>query len=36
MKIICDKCDWVIDKDTYVNGELVEEYKNVYGTTCPN
>jgi hypothetical protein len=36
MKIICDKCDWVIDKDTYINGELVEEYKNVYGTTCPN
>jgi hypothetical protein len=36
MKIICDKCEWVIDKDKYVDGELVEEYKNVFGTTCPN
>lgn len=36
MRIICDKCGWVIDKDMYVDGELVEEYKNTFGTTCPN
>lgn len=36
MKIICDKCDWVIDRDKYVDGKMVEEYQNVYGTTCPN
>jgi len=36
MRIICDKCEWVIDKDMYADGELVEEYKNTFGTTCPN
>ena len=36
MRIICYKCDWVIDKDMYVYGEIVEEYKNTFGTTCPN
>lgn len=36
MKIICDQCDTVIDRDKYVNGEIVEEYKNVFGTICPN
>ena len=36
MKIICDKCEYVIDRDKYVDGELVEEYKNIFGTICPN
>ena len=36
MKIICDKCDYVIDRDKIIEGEVVEEYKNIYGTTCPN
>lgn len=36
MRITCSKCGWVIDKDIYVEEELVEEYKNVFGTTCPN
>ena len=36
MKIICDKCDCLIDRDKYVNGQLVEEYKNIFGTICPN
>ena len=35
MKIICDKCEYVIDRDIYINGILVEEYKNLFGTTCP-
>ena len=36
MKIICDKCEYVIDRDKYINGEIVEEYKNIFGTSCPN
>ena len=36
MKIICNKCEYVIDRDVHVEGKLVEEYKNVFGTTCPN
>jgi hypothetical protein len=36
MRITCDKCKWVIDRDQYADGELVEEYKNTFGTTCPN
>ncbi len=36
MKIICDKCEYVIDRDKYIDGQMVEEYKNIYGTTCPN
>lgn len=36
MRIICDKCGYVIDKDKYVDGEIVEEYNNVFGTSCPN
>lgn len=35
MRITCDKCGLVIDKDKYVDGVLVEEYKNIFGTTCP-
>ena len=36
MKIVCDKCGHIIDRDKYVDGEIVEEYKNIFGTTCPN
>ena len=36
MKIICEKCEYVIDRDKRINGEIVEEYKNTFGTTCPN
>ena len=36
MKIICNKCEYVIDRDIYINGRLVEEYKNIFGATCPN
>ena len=36
MKIICDKCDQKIDRDKYVDGKLVEEYNNVFGTNCSN
>lgn len=36
MKIICDKCGYVVDKDIHIDGELIEEYKNTFGTTCPN
>ena len=36
MKIICDKCGYIINRDKYINGRLVEEYKNIFGTTCPN
>ena len=34
MRIICDKCGNIINRDKYVDGELVEEYKNIFGTTC--
>ena len=36
MKIVCDKCDYVIDRDNYIDGKIVEEYKNIFGTFCPN
>jgi len=36
MEIMCDKCDFVINKDKYEDGFRIEEYKNVYGTLCPN
>ena len=36
MKIICYKCETIIDRDKYIDGQLVEEYKNIYGTVCPN
>ena len=35
MKIICDQCEYIIDRDKYVNNHLVEKYENVYGTNCP-
>jgi hypothetical protein len=37
MKIVCDKCEYIIDKDIHdIDGNLIEEYKNVFGTICPN
>jgi len=36
MKIICDKCKNIINRDNYVGKTLVEEYNNVYGTVCLN
>ena len=36
MKVICDKCEYVVDRDKKIDGHLVEEYKNMFGTTCPN
>lgn len=35
MQIICDNCQYVINRDKYINGKLVEEYSNTYGTRCP-
>jgi len=35
MKIECDRCGYLIDRDKYLNGQLVEEYMNIYGTRCP-
>ena len=35
MKIVCDKCEYIIDRDKYIKGQLVEEYKNMFGTICP-
>jgi len=36
MKIVCDKCNYIIDRDKKVESETVEEYNNIYGTFCPN
>jgi len=36
MKIMCEKCGYIVDRDKRVDGEIVEEYKNVFGATCPN
>lgn len=35
MKIICKECDYIIDRDKIIEGQIVEEYKNIYGTRCP-
>ncbi len=35
MKIICSNCGYLIDRDKIIEGQVVEEYKNIYGTTCP-
>jgi len=35
MRIICEYCNSVIDRDKIVRGQIVEEYKNIYGTRCP-
>lgn len=34
MKIACDKCGEIIDRDKYIGETLVEAYNNVYGTRC--
>ncbi len=35
MRIICEKCDYIINRDKIIEGQIVEEYKNIYGTRCP-
>jgi hypothetical protein len=35
MTIVCDKCGYVLCRDRYIDGVLVEEYENIYGTHCP-
>lgn len=35
MKIICPECEFVIDRDKIIEGQIAEEYKNIYGTNCP-
>ena len=35
MKIICSSCGYLIDRDKIIKGQIVEEYKNIYGTHCP-
>jgi len=36
MEVVCNKCGYVINRDKYINGQLIEEYKNIYGTHCSN
>ena len=36
MKIICEKCEKVIDRDKIIEGQVVEKYENIYGTRCPH
>jgi len=36
VKIVCNKCGYLIDRNKYSKGHLVEEYDNIYGTHCPN
>ena len=35
MKTTCNNCGYLIDRDKIIEGQVVEEYKNIYGTTCP-
>ncbi len=35
MKTICKKCGYTIDRDKIIEGQVVEEYENIYGTRCP-
>lgn len=35
MDILCDNCGHLFSRDLVVNGEVIEEYHNVYGTHCP-
>lgn len=35
IKIICKNCGYVIDRDKIIEGQIVEEYENIYGTRCP-
>lgn len=36
MKILCSNCGFIINRDKYIHGFIVEEYINIYGTHCPN
>ena len=36
MRIICNKCENVIDRNKYIDGKIIEEYENIYGTYCLN
>ena len=35
MKITCSNCGYLIDRDKIIEGQVVEDYKNIYGTRCP-
>ena len=35
MIIYCDNCDYSFEKKTVIDGKIIEEYNNVYGTFCP-
>jgi hypothetical protein len=35
MEVLCDKCGYLFSRDVVINGEVIEEYQNVYGTHCP-
>ena len=35
MRIICSNCSYTIDRDKIIEGQIVEDYKNIYGTRCP-
>jgi predicted small metal-binding protein len=35
MDIICDSCFFKFNRDQCFNNSVVEEYKNIYGTICP-
>jgi hypothetical protein len=34
MRIVCDKCGFIIDRDKCIDKIKVEEYSNLYGTYC--
>ena len=36
MEIICEHCGFVMNRDKKIDREIVEEYRNVYGTYCSN
>jgi len=35
MKNTCRECGYLIDRDKIIEGQVVEDYKNIYGTHCP-
>lgn len=36
MDIYCYHCDSIFNRDKKINGKVVDEYVNLYGTMCPN
>lgn len=36
MNIFCDKCGQEFCRDVIVEGRIIEEYVNIYGTSCPH